>query len=113
MSIDLLIQEITPIYNAYQKGQGMLKPAALIELMWDIGTILEKYITLYNVAPHTLYRDIYGKSEGTKNVKQRSYITREFLGRSYRVKRIFKERKDIQKQLPKLSATNHFREAMP
>lgn len=113
MSTESLIQAITPRYNAYQKGQGILSPTELLLLMWDVGATLEKYVELHKIPPHALYRQIYGKSEGPKNIKQRSYIAREFLGRSYRVKRIFATKADIKKQLPKLTAVNHFREAMP
>lgn len=113
MNIASLLQSITPIYNSYQKGQGLLSPTELISLMWDMGEEIEKFVNDQQVAPHSLYREIYGKAEGLKNIKQRSYITREFLGRSYRVKKIFKTRSEIKKLLPRLTATNHFREAMP
>ncbi len=113
MSTQVLIEAITPSYNAYQKGQGTLTPTELIMLMWDIGAAIERHVNEHKIPPHALYRQVYGKSEGTQNIKQRSYIAREFLSRSYRVKRIFKTKSEIKKQLPKLSAINHFREAMP
>lgn len=113
MSTESLIQAITPTYNAYQKGVGTLLPTELLLLMWDVGSAIEKHVELYHVPPHALYRQIYGKSEGAKNIKQRSYIAREFLSRSYRVKRMFKVKAEIKKQFPKLTAINHFREAMP
>lgn len=113
MSIEDLIHKITPTYNTYQKGQGTLSPTELVLYMWDIGSDIEKHIKLHKIAPHTLYREIYGKSEGIKNVKQRSYISREFLGRSYRIKQIFSSKEEIKKQIPNLVALSHFREAMP
>lgn len=113
MTKEELIREITPSYNSYQAGRKSLTPVELVALMWDIGEALEKYLSEHKTAPHALYREIYGKSEGTKNVKQRSYITREFLGRSYRVKHIFSSKDDLRSQLHGLTATNHFREAMP
>ena len=113
MSTESLIQTITPTYNAYQKGVGTLSPTALLLLMWDVGAEIEKHVEQYKVSPHALYRQIYGKSESTKNIKQRSYIAREFLSRSYRVKRMFKVKAEIKNQLPELAAINHFREAMP
>ncbi len=113
MSIEILIRDITPLYNSYQKGRGILSPTEHLSLMWEIGAALQRYIEFNKVSPHTLFREIYGKSEGTNNVKQRSYIAREFLGRSYRVKRIFATKEEINRQLPGLSASNHFREAMP
>lgn len=113
MKINDLINRITPIYNSYQKGKNILLPTQLLILMWEIGDLLDIYIKKNNVAPHALYRGIYGKSEGSTNIIQRSYITREFLGRSYRIRQIFKTKEDLQKTLPNLSAINHFREAMP
>lgn len=113
MSTQALIEAITPIYNAYQKGQRTLTPTELVILMWDIGAAIEKHVAEHKIPPHALYRQVYGKSEGAENIKQRSYIAREFLGRSYRVKRMFKTKSEIKKQLLKLSAINHFREAMP
>lgn len=113
MKINDLINRITPIYNSYQKGKSILSPTQLLILMWEIGDLLDIYIKKNNIAPHTLYRVIYGKSEGSTNIIQRSYIAREFLSRSYRISQIFKTKEDLQKTLPSLTAINHFREAMP
>ena len=113
MKTNDLIKKITPIYNSYQKEKGVFSPTQLIMIMWDIGDILNNYIKQNNIAPHALYREIYGKSEGSTNIVQKSYIAREFLGRSYRVRKIFKTKEDIKKILPNLVAINHFREAMP
>jgi glutaredoxin-related protein len=81
--------------------------------MWDIGDLLKEYLSKNEIAPHALYRKIYGKSEGSKNVVQKSYITREFLGRSYRIRNIFNTKNEIETKLPNLRRFTTFREAMP
>jgi hypothetical protein len=113
MSTEELIQKITPLYNAYQKGHTAHQPIDLLYLMWDIGEEIEQYIRVHDKLPHTLFRDIYGKSESARNIKQKSYITREFLSRSYRVNKMFLSKSEILRAFPNLTAINHFRESMP
>jgi hypothetical protein len=113
METKILMQEITPLYNSYQEAKKTQAPAILLGIMWEIGNILEEYISESGVAPHTLFRTLYGKSESSSNVTQKSYIAREFLGRSYRVRRIFPKKRDILVQFPRLTAFEHFRAAMP
>lgn len=80
---------------------------------WDLGQELNSYITTNDVKPHSLYREIYGKSEGSQNADRKSYIPREFQGRCLRIYKIFKNKKDIDKLLPNLISFTLFREAMP
>ena len=113
MSINDLIKNIVPGYNGYRKNSEILKGTEAIEILWDIGDALKKYIEETKVAPHTLYRQIYGKSEGKTNVVQNSYITRDFLSRSYRIRNIFVKKSDIKKLLPNLQKFGLFYKAMP
>lgn len=113
MKIDELIQNITPKYNHYKVNSNHIKATDAIELMWDIGDLLLQYFKDHQIQPHGLYRLIYGKSEGTKNTYKKSYITREFLGRCYRIRKIFTNREEIREILPNLQRFTTFREAMP
>lgn len=108
-----LIAEISPLYNSYKKMSRGISGTNALLIMWDIGEILKKFIDKSKVPPHNLYRKIYGKAEGKSNIVQKSYITREFLGRAYRIRNIFKEREEIQETLPNLKNFISFREAMP
>ena len=113
MDIKNLIIDLTPLYNEYQKNRETNTPVEQIILMWKIGDILKNFIDQNDIAPHALYREIYGKSESSSNVSQRSYMTREFLGRSYRVRNMFKTQAEIKRTFPNLTGFSHFREAMP
>jgi hypothetical protein len=113
VNIQELIKEISPLYNSYKQSSRNIKGTDALFIMWDIGDILKKKIEIYNIAPHNLYRKIYGKAEGKNDITQKSYITREFLGRAYRIRNIFKDKEDIKKDLPNLENFIPFREAMP
>lgn len=108
-----LIQKIAPLYNSYTKNSSNINWTEALEIIQEIWAILDKYLKNNNVAPHNLYRQIYGKWEWTTNIEQKSYITREFLWRSYRIYKIFPNKKDIKKELPALASFTVFREAMP
>lgn len=113
LDIQEIVREITPFYNSYKQSSRSISGVEALYIMWDIGDILKKKIEISSIAPHALYRKIYGKAEGNKNITQKSYITREFLGRAYRIRNIFKNKKDISKELPNLKNFILFREAMP
>lgn len=108
-----LIKTITPLYNNYKLNKSSISGKEALIIMWEIGQVLKLYIDKNNIAPHNLYRKIYGKSEGNQNITQKSYITREFLGRCFRINAIFSNKEDIQTKLPKLKDFTSFREAMP
>lgn len=108
-----LIQAITPLYNSYTKNSNNICGTDALEIMREIWLILDNFIDKTKVAPHNLYRQIYGKWEWTSNIEQKSYITREFLWRCYRINKIFPKKEDIRKQLPNLASFTAFREAMP
>ena len=113
MTIKELINNIIPYYNKYRQNKNDITGMEAVEILWFIGDFLKQYIKETNIAPHTLYRQIYGKSEGEQNVAQKSYITRDFLSRSYRVRNIFPEKNDIKKYLPNLLKFRLFYQAMP
>ena len=113
MNLDTLIKEITPLYNSYKENTKTINGTDAIKIMWEIGDLIKRYLKDNSTAPHTLYRQIYGKSEGTTNTEQRSYLTREFLGRSFRIRNMFISIEEIEKKLPNLQRFLTFREAMP
>jgi len=112
-SILKLIKEITPLYNTYIENRRTISGMNALKIMWDIGDILDKYIEKFDIKPHKLYRLVYGKSEGSSNIIQRSYITREFLGRCYRIKNLFELKDQIELTFPNLRSFTLFRESMP
>lgn len=111
--VSKLIELITPLYNEYKQNRRELSAIESLELMWVIGDILKNFIKEMNIAPHHLYRMVYGKSESSENIAQKSWITREFQGRCYRIRNIFPEKDEIRNDLPSLQAFTLFREAMP
>lgn len=113
LNLQELIKEISPLYNTYKKSSRSINGTDALCIMWEIGDILNKVVTQLDIAPHNLYREIYGKSEGKNNITQKSYITREFLGRSYRIRHIFNSKKIIKEELYNLKKFTLFREAMP
>ena len=108
-----LINSITPFYNQYKSQKDSITGTKALEIMWEIGDLLKSYIEEHSIKPHTLYRIIYGKGEGTSNITQKSYIPREFQGRCYRIRNIFKQKHNIAEMLPNLKSFTCFREAMP
>lgn len=112
-NVHFLIDKITPLYNLYKRDKNVLSATQALQLMWDIGELLRQYLETHDIKPHTLYRQIYGKSEGSQNIEQKSYIPREFQGRCYRIRRIFLDKAKILEELPQLKTFSCFREAMP
>jgi len=113
MIISDLIENITPFYNNYKSNKNNLTGSDSLIIMWDIGNVINNYISINNVSPHNLYREIYGKSEHSNNITQKSYLTREFLSRCYRIFKIFEDKKDINVKFANLKDFSSFREAMP
>lgn len=108
-----LIEKIIPFYNDYKRNQKDLDGASALEIIWEVGDLLKIYLKGKKIAPRTLYYQIYGKSENNENITQKSYITRDFLDRSYRVRRIFKKKSSIRKQFPTLQRYRLFYKSMP
>lgn len=113
MNISSLVASITPLYNNYKQTGRSISGCEALEIMWDIGDLLRVFIEKNNVAPHALYREIYGKGEGSTNIAKRSWITREFQGRCYRIRKIFITKDKITDELPTLKSFTSFRESMP
>lgn len=113
LNISKLIGDISPLYNEYKKNSRDIRGVDALCIMWDIGEHLKKFIESSGIAPHNLYRKIYGKSEGADNIVQNSYITREFLGRSFRIRNIFPKKEDIKQDFSNLKSFILFRESMP
>ena len=113
MGLDLLIQKITPLFNNYKENNNQFNGTQAIELMWEVGDLLNNYIVENMIAPHSLFRTIYGNAEGTTNIVRRSYISREFQTRSHRIRRIFRQKEEINNLFPNLKKYIPFREAMP
>lgn len=105
-----LIELITPLNNRYRDlVKGGSDGTSVLLVMWEVGEILENFISTTGIKPHNLYWQIYGKAEGSKT----SYITRDFLSYCLRIKRFFKNQHDIKKVLPSLQRYSLFREAFP
>ncbi len=113
MDVSHLIQQITPSYNFYKKNKNKSSATTCIEIMWDIGDTIKIFSEKYEIAPYGLFREVYGKSEGRKNTTQKSYITREFQARCYRIRNIFNTKNEIQNLFPTLESYKAFRDAMP
>tara|TARA_B100001778_G_C18590684_1_gene632145 strand:+ start:1528 stop:2379 length:852 start_codon:yes stop_codon:yes gene_type:complete len=110
MTVLNLIGKITPIYNNFKSSSSGLEQMILA---WNIGAHLNEYINKNNIKPHALYRQIYGKSEGSDNIDKKSYIPREFQGRCLRIHKIFDSHESIQQTFPSLVSFTSFRECMP
>jgi len=68
MTIKELINNIIPYYNKYRQNKNDITGTEAVEVLWFIGNFLKQYIEETKVAPYTLYRQIYGKSESKINV---------------------------------------------
>jgi len=108
-----LIETIAPLYNYYKENKDKISPVEALEIMWDIGDHIKSFLDSHKVKPHALYREIYGKAEGSKNITQKSYITREFQGRCFRIRNLFTNKAKIRIDFPHLNNFTVFREAMP
>ena len=109
-----LIQAITPLYNDYRRQRSSLTGLEVVRIMWKAGGILNRFIEENeSLKPGTLFMMVYGKAKGAKNITQRSYITREFQERSYRVRNMFESEKEIEENLSNLKHFTLFHRAMP
>lgn len=107
-TISELIEEITPLNNAYRgavRSRGA-NGAQVLEIMWDVGEVL---IGAGVEKVHPVAWEIYGRTRETR----RSYITRDFISYCFRIRRYFSRRGDIRKNYPGLRRYSLFREAFP
>jgi hypothetical protein len=105
-----LIGKITPVFNNFKSSSCGLEQMIFA---WKIGLYLHEYINENNIKPHSLYREVYGKSEGSDNTDKKSYIPREFQGRCLRIYNIFESPESIKEIFPSLVSFTTFRESMP
>ena len=105
-----LIDQITPHNNRYRdlvkSSEGGTE---VLVLMWEVGDMIESFIKQFDIKPHNLYWQIYGKAEGLKT----SYITRDFLSYCFRIKKYFPKVEDISDKFSHLQKYSLFREAFP
>lgn len=113
MDIKDLIEEITPLQRLYKNALRNEIPVLALEYMWEIGEELRSYISSNSINPHQLYRKVYGKGEGLNNILQKSYISREFQSRCYRVRKLFNQKQDIITEFKNLNSIEAFNKAMP
>lgn len=112
MKVADLIESIIPIYQVH-KNDDSVYGFVKLESAWEIGDHIMKFVNKNKIAPHALYREVYGLSEGSSNISKKSYIPREFQGRCYRIRKIFKTKEEMKKLFPSLKSFTLFREAMP
>lgn len=113
MDINNLIKDITPLYNSYKKESNIISWTQALIIMWEVWDLLKNYIDKNDIAPHKLYRIIYWKSDWSENISQKSWITREFQWRCYRIRNMFSWEKEITKKFYNLKKFTTFRESMP
>ena len=87
MNHNKLNEKIYPIYGKYKKTLTEIKPVYSLKLLSDLGGYIEHYLKENpNLSKSKLFRDMYGKSEGSdSNISVRGYISREFLQRAHRI----------------------------
>jgi len=103
--------DIAPLNNRYRKNKNSMSGKDILLLFWDVGDLITKCCQKHNIKPHNLFWEIQGNSEGAKNQKTNSNLTREFMTRSERIRR-FLSKEDIIKEFENLSSYTLFREAM-
>ena len=113
MDINSLIKKITPLYNEYKLKSKSISGTNALLIMWDIGDVIKDYVNQNDVSPNSLYRDVYGNSEGGTNTTKKSWITREFQSRCYRIRNMFEDKNQIYADFPTLVGFTSFRECMP
>lgn len=104
--LNIIIDVLAPINNAFRREKNTIKK---VEYVWELGSLLEKYVHQYNVRLDDLLLSIYDPHATIK----RSNITRSLGSYSSRVFRFFKHKEEIRKTLPQLQSYNVFREALP
>jgi hypothetical protein len=102
-----LVEELAPLNNAFRKAvDDGIQGNEVLKILWDAGEV----ICSKNIEHvHNMAWKIYGRSDG----KRHSYLTRDFIAYCWRVRRYFKERKDIDQNFPNLKSHKAFKEALP
>lgn len=101
-----LIDELAPLNN---KFRIIKNPIEKIEALWDMGQVIDNYLSQHDLKLHELLYQIYDPHSTIK----RSYITRDLGSYSYRIFKYFNNKKEIRKKLSGLKSYTLFREAIP
>jgi len=106
---DFLVRVIDKLAPLNNKFRTVKDPMEKIETLWDIGKIIDVYLSQYDLKLHELLYQIYDPHSTIK----RSYITRDLGSYSYRVFKYFKSKDEIRRRLAGLESYTLFREAIP
>ena len=99
--IQRLIEEITPLNNTYRQAVREGQPFYISTgYLWDIGDILERS-GVEKITPVA------------SAIHERSYITRELMTYSFRIRRYFADRGTIKRRFGKVKSYAAFRVAFP
>ncbi len=101
-----VIDELAPLNNKFRTVKNPIKK---IETLWDIGKVIDHYLSQHDLKLHELLYQIYDPHSTIK----RSYITRDIGSYSYRIFKYFKNKEDIRKRLVGLESYTVFRETIP
>lgn len=101
-----LIDVVGPLNNIYRTSTN---PIEQIEVLWEIGEILDSYMNKYDLTLHELLYMIYDPYSTVK----KSYITRDLGSYSYRIYKYYPKKSEIQDKLQGLQSYSVFREAIP
>jgi len=101
-----LIDELAPLNNRFRVIKD---PIEKIEVLWELGRVIDNYLSRRNLKLHELLYQIYDPYSTIK----KSYITRDVGSYGYRVFKYFKNHEEIRKKLNGLESYSLFREAIP
>lgn len=101
-----VIDKLAPLNNRLRNETNPIKK---IEIMWDLGKIIDNYTNRYNLKLHELLYKIYDPHSTIKA----SNITRDLGSYSYRIYKYYKTKEEIRKSLKNLKSYGLFREAVP
>lgn len=94
--IGTLIEQLTPLNNAWRDAEGRPK----LEIMWEIGDQLVR-------AGVTNHHPVAWA------IQKRSYITRDLLSYSFMIRRQWRKKEDLRAAFPNLKSYSACREAFP
>lgn len=101
-----LIDKLAPLNNKFRITKNSVEK---IEILWDLGQIIDAYLSKYDLKLHELLYQVYDPHSTIK----KSYITRDVGSYSYRIFKYFKNKEEINNRLSNLKSYTLFREAIP
>jgi len=101
-----LIDKLAPLNNDFRV---LKEPMVKIEIMWEMGKVIDYFMTKNNLKLHELLYKLYDPYSTDKT----SNITRDVGSYSHRVYRYFKKKSDISEYFKGLDSYTLFREAVP